>query len=117
MSTTVSITKSIDVDIELVSTPRGPAIIAETGGGEEVARATVYQSDDRPDGTARFTVTGNFVDNYAVESKAARAYPTASFDSEMGQFFAYERGLDAALQLARIVVTAAVEVALERGEL
>lgn len=86
----------------------------------EVARARLYQSDDRPDGSAKYTVTGNFVDNYEVEAKARRAVNgtyAVQFDSESGQFFAYVDSYDAAVILARLVVSKAVEVALERGEL
>lgn len=129
MSETITITKSIDVDIEYVSDTRAEArsegatvaTVPATDYTEarEVARAAIYLSDARPDGTTRFTVSGCFVDNYAVEARA-RSYAaglTVDFDSESGQFFAYVRSFDAALLLARIVVKAAVEVALERGEL
>jgi len=58
--------------------------------------------------------------NYAVEAKVRKAVEgslTVQFDSESGQFFAYVRSFDAAIILARKVAEAAVEVALEAGEL
>jgi hypothetical protein len=126
MSTTITITKSIEVDIDTVETERGNvARVATVDQGyltpTTVATATIYQSDDRPDGSAKYTVTGNFVDNYAVEAKA-RAYADGaidgvSFDSEQGQFFAYTKDVVAAERLATAVVKAAVAVALEAGAL
>jgi hypothetical protein len=131
MSTTITITKSIDVDIELTADTRygdsgNHAVVATVPAttydddAREVARVGLYQSDDRPDGSAKFTVTGNFVGNYAVEAKVRKAVEgslTVQFDSESGQFFAYVRSFDAAIILARKVAEAAVEVALEAGEL
>jgi hypothetical protein len=125
MSTTITITKSIDVEIEATETERGDtawtATVPATDYTEArvIARATIYERDAAPDGSARFTVSGCFVDNYAVERKALKAVDGVgvSFDSEQGQFFAYTSNVVTAEMLARIVVTKAVEVALEAGEL
>jgi hypothetical protein len=129
MSTTITITKSIDVDIDTVDERDSGgryarvAVIPATkyADARTVATATIYERDAAPDGTSRFTVTGNFVDNYAVEAKV-RAYADGaidgvSFDSEQGQFFAYTKDVVAAERLATAVVKAAVAVALEAGAL
>ena len=120
MSTTITITKSVDVDISTVETERGDvARVATVDQGyltpTIVATATIYERDG-----AGYTVTGNFVDNYAVEAKARKAVDGAyavQFDSESGQFFAYTKDVVAAERLATVVIKAAVEVALEAGEL
>ena len=123
MSTTITITKSIAVDIELRTTERGREFVATTDEGyalpTTVARVSIYERSYAHDGGTKFTVSGSFVDNYGVEAKVrktAAALP-ASFDSESGQFFAYVPSFDAALLLGRKVAEAAVEVALEAGEL
>ena len=128
MSTTITITKSVDVEIDTVDERDSGgsyarvAIIPATDytDARVVARASIYERDAAPDGTSRFTITGGFADNYAVESKVrnyAAELSGVSFDSESGQFFAYTKDVVAAERLATAVVRAAVEVALERGEL
>lgn len=132
MRTSITITKGVEVDITTVDGRDAQgwldyarvAVIPATEYTEarEVARASIYERD-RSDGSSRYTITGSFADNYAVERKAraavggSEAPEGVEFDSESGQFFAYARNVVVAEQLATIVVRAAVEVALERGEL
>lgn len=118
---TITITKSVDVEIEAIETERGDTAWVATIPASDyiearvVAKAYIYEREGRG-----YTVTGSFVDNYAVEAKVRKAVEgslTVQFDSESGQFFAYVRSFDAAIILARKVAEAAVEVALEAGEL
>ncbi len=118
---TITITKSVDVEIEAVEAERGDtAWVATIPASDyiearEVAKAVIYEREGRG-----YTVSGRFVDNYAVERKVRKVADEigpVSFDSEQGQFFAYAKNVVIAETLARIVVTKAVEVALERGEL
>jgi hypothetical protein len=123
MSTTITIIKSIEVDIELVQTDFGDALVANEVprdyGRVNLARVYIEEADyegERPN----WRLDGDFVDNLAVEAAARAAVGDSSavrFDSDGGEFRAYVDTFDAAVLLGRTVTTAAIRVALERGEL
>jgi hypothetical protein len=112
MNHNVTVTKSVEVDLVLLSGPHGPVLVAEAFNGDlEVTRVHCHGRDDG------YTITGCFDDNYAVQSKVREGQDDVTFDSEHGQFFAYAPNYEVAERLARAVALAATEVALERGRL